>query len=148
MTTKEAAAQYETAHVQENKNKGIAIYNPHNKPISELPVIYGFNNGSLAGLLAAMLITEDGFDIGDHLCSSEAYMPHDLGILENSRPDRHVYFRRYYPDGYRMEFVGFSDIDKHKGLQKAIELAADWHVDDYNNKADEIFGDDDASGIY
>jgi len=40
MTTKEAAAQYETAHVQANKDKKIAVYNPHNKPISELPVIY------------------------------------------------------------------------------------------------------------
>lgn len=147
MTTKEAAAQYETAHVQANKDKRIAVYNPHNKPISELPVIYGYNGGGNAGYMAAILITEDGFDIGDHTCSSEAYMPHDLGILENSRPDRHVYFRRYYPDGYRMEFVSYNDVDTHKGLQKAFENA-DWDVDVYNNKVAEIFGDDDASGVY
>lgn len=147
MTTKEAAAQYEMAHIQANKDKKIAVYNPHNKPISELPVIYGYNGGGSAGYKAAILITEDGFEIGDHTCSSEAYMPHDLGILENSRPDRHVYFRRYYPDGYRMEFVGYDDaVSTHEGLQKAFEK--DWDVDVYNNKVAEIFGDDDASGIY
>lgn len=143
MTTKEAAAQYEMAHVQANKDKKIAVYNPHNKPISELPVIYGFNNGGNAGFLLALLITEDGFDIGDHICSSEAYMPHDLGILENCRPDRHIYFRKYYPEGYRMEFVGYDDIAQHKGLLKAFERAAeDWEVDVYNNKVTEVFGDD------
>jgi len=46
-----------------------------------------------------------------------------------------------------MEFVGYDDVDTHKGLQKAFEQA-DWDVDVYNNKVAEIFGDDDASGIY
>jgi hypothetical protein len=36
-------------------------------------------------------------------------MPADLGILEGTRPDRHEEFKAHYPDGYRMEFVGYEE---------------------------------------
>lgn len=69
------------------------------------------------------LVAEDGTLLGGHCCSSEAYMPHDLGVLEGARPDRHADFRKHYPDGYRMEFVGIASVDTHEKLIKAIEIA-------------------------
>ena len=100
-----------------------AVYNPNEKPLDELPVIYGFNNGPSLGpnALWGVLLAEDGTHLGDHICSNEGFMYHDLGILENSRPDRHETFRAHYPDGYRMEFVGERNIRSHDGLDKAVE---------------------------
>lgn len=98
-----------------------AVYNPHNKPESELPVIYGFNNGGSRGFYYAALIAEDGEPMGGHLCSSEGFMYGDLGILEGSREDRHEGFRKHYPDGYRMDFVPYDQVKSHAGLLAAIE---------------------------
>jgi hypothetical protein len=58
--------------------------------------------------------------LGGHGCSSEAYMPADLGCLEGTRPDRHETFRGHYPDGYRMEFVRYGEVEAHPGLQAAF----------------------------
>lgn len=96
-----------------------AIHNPHGKPVDELPVIYGFNNGGCPGWLDAVLLAEDGTCLGGHICSAEAFMPGDLGIIEGSRPDRHETFREHYPTGYRMEFVGASEVRSHQGLLAA-----------------------------
>lgn len=123
MTTPAAAALYEAQHVYAHEGKRNAVYNPHGKPVGELPVIYGFNNGGSPGLLHAVLIAEDGTCLGGHGCSSEAYMPADLGILEGTRPDRHSTFVEHYPGGYRMEFVGHSEFDACAGLKAAIALA-------------------------
>lgn len=124
MTTAVAAALYEAQHVFEHQGRGVAVYNPHNKPITELPVIYGFNNGGSAGWLSAVALAQDGTCLGGHCCSAEGYMPHDLGILEGTRPDRHEgQYRPHYPDGYRMEFVGYDDIEAHAGLKAALALA-------------------------
>lgn len=98
-----------------------AVYNPNNRPENELPIIYGFNNGGSPGWYDAVLLAEDGTYMGGHLCSHEAYMPGDLGVLEGSRADRHKHFKTHYPDGYRMDFVGASDIETHEGLNAAIK---------------------------
>lgn len=98
-----------------------AVFNPHGKPEGELPVIYGFNNGGQPGFMHACLVAQDGAALGSHLCSSEGYMPGDLGCLEGTRPDRHEGFRRRYPDGYRMEFVS-GDPRKHAGIVSAMAL--------------------------
>jgi len=97
-----------------------ASYNPHGKALSDLPVIYGFNNGGSAGCLIAQLISQDGLALGSHMCSSESFMPYDLGIVEGSRPDRHEQFRASYPDGYRMEFVSYAQVRSHSGLEAAF----------------------------
>lgn len=120
MTTPQAAALYEAQHVAEHAGRKVAVFNPQEEPLSELPVIYGFNNGGSSMFLDAVLLAEDGTYLGGHACSSEAYMPADLGILEGTRLDRHEAFRQHYPDGYRMEFVGYEDAGKHEGLQQAI----------------------------
>lgn len=104
------------------------IYNPNQKPVGELPVIFGFNNGGSPGRKYGQLIAEDGTPLGSHLCCGEGFMYGDLGILKGSRPDRHEGFRKHYPNGYRMEFVSREDVDGHAVLQKAFamnkELAA------------------------
>jgi hypothetical protein len=120
MTTEAAARFYEAQHVFEHSGRKLAVFNPHAKAVEELPIIYGFNNGGRPGWMFAQLIAEDGTPLGSHLCSSEAYMPADLGVLEGTRPDRHEEFAKHYPDGYRMEFVGYDAVETHQGLQTAF----------------------------
>lgn len=122
MTTPAAEKLYEAQHVKEMEGKGYAVFNPHDKPLSELPVIYGFNNGGSPGWMNAVLLAEDGAGLGGHICSSEAYMYHDLGILEGTRPDRHEGFKKHYPDGYRMDFVPRDSVMSHEGLERAYRL--------------------------
>jgi len=120
MTTAVAAALYEMEHVIAHRDRAYAVFNPENKPVEELPVIYVFNNGGSTGWMSAVLIAQDGTPLGSHCCSSEAYMRHDLGILEGTGPDRHEDFRKHYPGGYRMDFVGYEDVPSHAGLNAAV----------------------------
>lgn len=48
-------------------------------------------------------------------------MPGDLGVLEGRREDRHEGFRKHYPNGYRMEFVGHDAVPTHAGLNDAFK---------------------------
>jgi hypothetical protein len=121
MTTEAAAARYLAEHLVEWAGKGYAVFNPHNKPIEDLPVIYGFNNGGSPGWYSGVLLAEDGTGLGGHICSHEAYMPHDLGVTDGSRPDRHETFREHYPDGYRMDFIPGKDVLSHAGLEAAYQ---------------------------
>lgn len=124
MTTPIRERLYLAQHEAEMEGRRNAVLNPHGKPLNELPIIYGFNNGGSPGWYSAVALAEDGTYLGDHVCSHEGYMPHDLGILEGTRPDRHEKdYQRHYPDGYRMEFVPFAEMASHKRLQAAIELA-------------------------
>lgn len=121
MTTKAAEQMYLAQHLMEWAGKGYVVFNPHNKPIEELPVIYGFNNGGNSWLLSAVAMAEDGTVLGGHGCSNEGYMPHDLGIIDGARPDRHEEsYKKHYPDGYRMDFVSYDDIPNHAALQAAF----------------------------
>ena len=122
MTTPAAAAHYLAAHLHQHEGRPTAIHNPHNKPLTDLPVIYGFNNGGSSGWYSAQLLAQDGTALGGHACSHEGYMPHDLGILEGSRPDRHETVSAHYPDGYRMEFVPYAEVEEHVGLKEAFRL--------------------------
>lgn len=121
MTTQAAANLYLAQHLHEWEDKGYASFNPRSKPLEELPVIYGFNNGGNPGWYSGCLLADDGTGLGGHICSAEGYMPHDLGILEGSRPDRHEAFRKHYPDGYRMDFVPASEVLEHPGLDAAYQ---------------------------
>lgn len=125
MTTAAAEALYLAQHMHQWEGRGYAVFNPHGKPIEELPVIYGFNNGGSSYFLQGALIAEDGTALGGHGCSAEGYMYHDLGIMEGSRPDRHEDFQKHYPDGYRMDFVGYADVFTHPGLLAAIQRNKD-----------------------
>ena len=103
-------------------NEDYAVYNPQEKPIESLPVIYGFNNGGARDNWYGVLLAQDGVYLGNHLCSAEYFMLGDLGILKGSRADRHIRFKKHYPDGYRMDFVSRSDVRTHPGLMEAIKL--------------------------
>lgn len=122
MTTPAAERLYRAQHEAEMEGKGWAVFNPHDKPIEELPTIYGFNNGGSQGWYNGVLLAEDGVCLGGHVCSHEGYMQHDLGILEGTRPDRHEIFRHHYPHGYRMVFVGLAEVRGHEGIDKAYAL--------------------------
>lgn len=124
MTTAQAAQHYAALHLVEWAGKGYAVYNPHNKPVEELPFIYGFNNGGRSEWLSAVSISADGHQLGGHICSHECYIPHDLGIVEGARKDRHEEsYQKHYPNGYRMDFVQYSDVKSHAGLQEAFRLS-------------------------
>jgi len=125
MTTQLAAALYEAEHAHRHEGRRTAVFNPHGKPIDELPTIYGFNNGGSPGWMDAVLLADDGTYLGGHRCSSEVYMPADLGVIEGTRPDRHETFRTHYPDGYRMEFVRGADVPGHVALNVAFALNQD-----------------------
>lgn len=101
--------------------KPYAVFNPHDRPVDTLPVIYGFNNGGSPGWYSGCLLAEDGTGMGGHVCSSEGFMYGDLGIIEGSRPDRHEYFRQHYPEGYRMDFVPEEEVRTHPGLAAAYQ---------------------------
>jgi len=114
--------EYEAEHLSAWGGRPFAVFNPHGKPVEELPFIYGFNNGGSPGWLSGVLLADDGTHLGGHVCSAEGYMPHDLGCVEGSRPDRHGDFQKHYPDGYRMEFVGLEKVKAraHAGLEAAF----------------------------
>lgn len=121
MTTKAAEALYLAQHQFECQGRRTVIHNPHNKPIQELPVIYGFNNGGSPGWFQAIALAEDGVVVGGHCCSHEGYMPHDLGVIEGGF-DKHEAYRAHYPDGYRMEFVPSDQKEGHEGWRRAVDL--------------------------
>jgi hypothetical protein len=114
-------------------NTNYAIYNPHNKPIEELPVIYGFNNGGSPGWYSGELLAEDGHFLGSHICTNEGYMLGDLGIYEGHRPDRHEDFKKHYPDGYRMDFISLNEVKTDSGLMKAYEKNQEMGIDRNKN---------------
>ena len=101
------------------------VHNPHNKPVEELPIIYGFDNGGTSQLRCGEILAEDGTPLGSHASSNEGWLLIDLGILNAGRPSRHASFELHYPDGYRTEFVRYDDVADHVGLQQAINK---WRV--------------------
>jgi hypothetical protein len=123
MTTPAAARLYEAQHLFAMEGKRNVTYNPNKVDPETLPRIYGFNNGGGSGWYQAIAIAEDGHCLGGHTCSSEGYMPHDLGILEGCRLDRHEKeYSTHYPEGYVMEWVPTPQIEEHEKLNKAFEL--------------------------
>ena len=86
--------------------------------------IYCFSNVVGGGDGIAYAIGDDGTILGSHWCSHESYVPHDLGVVEGSRPDRHKTYAEHFPNGYEMEFVASRNINSHEGLQEAFRLNA------------------------
>jgi len=122
MTTKAAERLYLAQHLMEWEGKRYASHNPEGKPLDALPVIYAFSNvrGGGDGICYAM--AEDGTVLGSHWCSHELYAPHDLGVSEGARPDRHETYRKHYPGGYRMDFIVADAIEGNEGLKAAFAL--------------------------
>jgi len=89
--------------------------------MNDKPKIYAFSNVVGGGDGTALAMAEDGTVLGSHWCSSEYYVPHDLGVQEGSRPDRHITYAEHYPDGYEMEFVPSARVRSHAGLMAAFD---------------------------
>jgi hypothetical protein len=85
------------------------------------PKIYCFSNVVGGGDGIALAVADDGTVLGSHWCSSEYFVPGDLGVVEGSRPDRHETYAAHYPDGYEMEFVRANDVLTHPGLCAAMK---------------------------
>jgi hypothetical protein len=135
MTSKLAAAIYLVEHLRSILDKEIAVFNPHDLPHAELPVIYGFSNGGTQDHLQAVAIAQDGTVLGTHLCSHEGYMPHDLGIMEGTSPLRHERdYKPHYPRGYRMDFVPRTVVKDHAQLCAALAIAEARHQADQHKK--------------
>lgn len=86
------------------------------------PKIYAFSNVVGGGDGIAYAMAEDGTVLGSHWCSHEGFVPHDLGVTDGSRPDRHETYAKHYPEGYEMEFVPAANVKTHAGLMRAFEL--------------------------
>jgi hypothetical protein len=121
MTTPAAANLYLAQYLLEMEGKGWAVYNPKDKPLEELTIIFGFFNGGSGDWLHGGLIAENGVGLGGHVCSHESYMPGDLGVLEGTRADRHELFQSMYPEGYMMAWVSSSEVKGHPGIDAAVD---------------------------
>jgi len=99
------------------------IYNPNGVDVSELPRIFGFNNGENDYGAVGQLVAESGHGLGGHLCSDEGYMSGDLGCDEGSNPYRDKDFKEHYPDGYVVEFVPTEGREMHVGFFMAVQNA-------------------------
>ena len=84
--------------------------------------IYCFSNVVGGGDGVAYAMGDEGTVLGSHYCSNEYYVSNDLGVIVGCRPDRHVTYKKHFPDGYEMEFVRASDVVDHKGIQEAFRL--------------------------
>lgn len=100
-----------------------AVFNPHKRPVEELPVIFGFDNGGQPGYRHGCVISQDGVWFAPHVSSNDGWMLYDLGILDGARFDRHILYQKHYPNGYRMDFVKYEDYEKREDLKAAVELA-------------------------
>lgn len=105
------------------------IYNPHGKPIDELPLISGFNNGGRHGTYSGVIIAQDGTVLGGHICSNEHYMLHDLGVAATGPEYRRVAFEAHYPDGCRTRFVSYADVQNDPIIQEALRLNKEFGED-------------------
>lgn len=109
-------------------------FNPHNKPVEDLPTIWCFNNGGSPGFFDAVALAENGDVLGGHLCSHEGFIPGDLGAHVGHRLDRHEnQYSKCYPDGYKMHFIPSSELENHQGINDACKK----HQEKYGEKSDQ-----------
>lgn len=98
----------------------VAIHNPLDRPVEDLPVVYGVSQGGPRFFISGILISEDGRVFGAHVSSNEFYLPGDLQVLASHVGARHEAIRAAYPEGYRMEFIRHFDAGNHEGLRGAL----------------------------
>lgn len=87
------------------------------EPIAGGKKIFAFCNGGSPGWYSAMAICEDGHVVAQHICSSEGWIKHDLGIGSTSKHDNYA---KHCPEGY--ELVWVDNPKTHEGLQAAYRL--------------------------
>ena len=77
--------------------------------------IFCYNNGGPSGFLTAIAMAEDGNVLAQHICSSEAFMLHDLGITSDWK---HENYNAHYGEG-NWELVWVKNPLDHEGLANA-----------------------------
>ena len=118
-----AEQQYSTAIEKENAKRKMYIYNPENKPNQSLTQIFGFNNGSDDGdYLQGILIVDDGRIIASCLSITEAQIPADLNMFQDSKKDLHNSLKLLFPKGYRMKFFTIDKAKVDRRIKKAMQL--------------------------
>lgn len=66
----------------------------------------------------AVAVADDGHCLAWHICSSESFMPFDLGIVGERK---HENYNRHFGEGnWKLEWI--ADVPSHEGLQKAFKL--------------------------
>lgn len=82
--------------------------------------IYGFNNGGPHGFMEAVAIAETGVVAAMHICTSAAFMPHDLG-MDGRCTWKHDQYNQKFPEGWETEWVPDDMRDHHLGLRDALK---------------------------
>lgn len=70
-------------------------------------------------------LAEDGTLLAQHVCSSEAFISHDMGITSEWKHDA---YNEHYPEGWELEYIKDveAELDEdspNKLFKKAIEKA-------------------------
>lgn len=98
------------------------VFNPHNKPVEELPFIIGFPNGGFMGNIVAVAVATDGHALGSHMSSDEWFGARDIGVEEGTfAKSRNETYQAHYPQGYRTKWVTRSEIKTDPDLKVALE---------------------------
>lgn len=88
------------------------VYNPHNVSEDSLPTLYGVVLTLFASDIGVTVMDKEGKYIYQHISSDEHFAKIDIGFTIGSKFDQSLYMR-FYPDGYKTEFVSFREVDKH-----------------------------------
>ena len=102
------------------------LYDPENR----LPTIYGYAEPfELTGDVIAVAIAEDGTQLSTHLSSHEGWAAEDLGMNGVWKQHKHEEYAAHYPHGYKTEFVPSHEVERHAGLQTALQKYSAAHAD-------------------
>ncbi|MCO5190368.1 MAG: hypothetical protein M9918_19530 [Anaerolineae bacterium] len=113
-------------------SRGYLTYNPHNLPSDSLVVVYGFPNQFVPpNNFVGILMASDGSACGSHVSSDEEWLRHDLGVNNPASPKHHLLMATF-PDGYRMDYVPYDEVEGHQGLDAAYEE----HLAKHNRASD------------
>jgi len=84
--------------------------------MNDKPKIYVFINGGSPGWYHATALSEDGDFLADHICSSEGFVPHDMGLTSDWKRE---HYAKQYPDGYELIFVPHNESKNDLGIKAA-----------------------------
>jgi len=82
--------------------------------------IYVFVNARWGtGDVIGVALAEDGHCLASHICSSESFVPHDLGATSTWK---HDHYREHFPDGFDVVYVPSDQVADHAGIAAAAKL--------------------------
>lgn len=102
----------------------------------EKPKIFAFNNGGSPGWYSMTALSEDGVFLAGHICSSDDFGPHDMGVTSDWKHDT---YKKYYPDGFEVLWVQPDD----PRLLEAYEKHKTMSEDEYKARLSKIGGESD-----